>query len=363
MDNSFQIPFYGKTALIFISAVALGLILYVGQHIIIPILYATMVAILLNPFVNYLMRKKIAKIISIAIAVTITILALFGAIYIVSAQATLFSETYPQLKEKFFVTSSELLRWISNTFNIRPSTIHAWIKDTQNDAIGNLAIGEKLTEVVRMLVIGTLLPVYLFMILYYKPLLLEFIGKLFRNEHHVAVAEVLANSKKIIQSYLVGLFFELIIVALMNSIGLLLIGIDYAIILGITGAILNVIPYLGGIAAIALPMLIAFITKDSLIYPLMVFLVYIFIQFIDNHYIIPKIVASRVQLNALISVVAVLIGSAFWGIPGMFLSIPLTAIIKVIFDHIEPLKPWGFLLGNIVPTPVKYSFIKKRVRS
>jgi predicted PurR-regulated permease PerM len=138
-----------------------------------------------------------------------------------------------------------------------------------------------------------------------------------------------------------------------------LIGIDYAIIIGITGAILNVIPYLGGIAAVVLPMLIAFITKDSLVYPLMVFLVYIVIQFIDNHYIIPKIVASRVQLNALMSVIAVLIGSAFWGIPGMFLSIPLTAIIKVIFDHIESLKPWGFLLGNIVPTKSNFSFMTR----
>src|SRR5258705_9133167 len=127
----------------------------------------------------------------------------------------------------------------------------------------------------RMLVIGTLLPVLLFMILYYKPLLLEFFRKLFKNENHVAVAEVLANSKKIIQSYLVGLFFEMVIIAMMNSVGLFLIGIEYAIILGITGAILNVIPYLGGIAAIALPMLIAFITKDSLAYPFMVFLVYI----------------------------------------------------------------------------------------
>jgi predicted PurR-regulated permease PerM len=90
----------------------------------------------------------------------------------------------------------------------------------------------------------------------------------------------------------------------------------------------------------------------------MVFVVYIVIQFIDNHYIIPKIVASRVQLNALVSVVAVLVGGAFWGIPGMFLSIPLTAITKVIFDHIEPLKPWGFLLGNIVPTNSKQTFIK-----
>lgn len=359
MDNSFEIPFYAKVALIFISAFALGLTMYFGQHIIVPILYATMIAILLNPFVNYLLGKNINKIIAISIAVVLTILLLLCAIYVVSAQLTLFSETYPQLKEKFLTTSTQLLQWISIKFGIRPSTISAWIKDTQNDAIGNLAIGERLTEVGRMLVIGTLLPVYLFMILYYKPLLLEFIRKLFRFEYHIAVVEVLGNSKKIIQSYLVGLFFELIIVAVMNSAGLLLIGIDYAIILGITGAILNVIPYLGGITAIALPMLIAFITKDSLVYPLLVFIVYIVIQFIDNHYIIPKIVASRVQLNALISVIAVLIGSAFWGIPGMFLSIPLTAIMKVIFDHIEPLKPWGFLLGNVVPTTSKFSFLKR----
>ncbi|GHN03093.1 AI-2E family transporter [Cytophagales bacterium WSM2-2] len=358
MNNSFEIPFYGKTALILISAFAIGLALYVGQHIIIPILYATMIAILLNPLVNYLLGKNINKIVSISLAVLLAILLMLTAIYVVSAQITLFTETYPQLKAKFILTSTQLLHWMSDKFGIRETSINAWIKDTQNDAIGNLGIGETLSEVGRMLVIGTLLPVYLFMILYYKPLLLEFIHRLFKSEHHITVVEVLAGSKKIIQSYLVGLFFEMIIVATLNSTGLLLIGIDYAIILGITGAILNVIPYLGGITAIALPMLIAFITKDSLIYPLLVFIVYIIIQFIDNHYVIPKIVASRVQLNALISVIAVLIGGAFWGIPGMFLSIPLTAIMKVIFDHIDPLKPWGFLLGNIVPTTSKFSFLK-----
>ncbi len=359
MNPSFEIPFYAKAALVLISAAALGLILFVGQHIIKPILYATVIAILLNPVVNYLIKKNINKIISISIAVILAILLLFVAVYIVSAQLTLFTQTYPQLTEKFIKLSTQLLHWTSEKFNIRQSAISSWVKETQNDAIGNLDIGEKLSEVVRMLVIGTLLPVYLFMILYYKPLLVEFIRRLFKSEHQIAVAAVLSDSKKIIQSYLVGLFFEMVIIAILNSAGLLLIGIDYAIILGITGAILNVIPYLGGIAAIALPMLIAFITKDSLVYPLMVFLVYIFIQFIDNHYLIPKIVASRVQLNALISVIVVLIGSAFWGIPGMFLSIPLTAILKVIFDHIEPLKPWGFLLGNVVPTASKFSIIKR----
>jgi predicted PurR-regulated permease PerM len=360
MDTSYKIPFYAKVALIFISIFAVVFIMYIGQNIILPIVYATIISILLNPFVNYLMQKKVNKIIAISIAVVLAIAVVVGVLYLVSSQLTMFGETYPQLKAKFNKTSANLVHWISDKFSIRESKINTWIKETQSDSINNFAIGEKLTEVVRMFIVGMLLPVYLFMILYYKPLLLDFIRKAFQSEHHIAVVEVLTNSKKIIHSYIVGLFFEMIIIAVLNSTGLLLLGIDYAIILGITGAIVNIIPYIGGIIAIALPMTIAFVTKDSLSYPAYVFLIYIFIQFIDNHYIIPKIVASRVKLNALISVVVVLIGYAVWGIPGMFISIPLCAIIKVIFDHIEPLKPFGFLLGNIVPTASKFSFIKAK---
>jgi predicted PurR-regulated permease PerM len=205
-----------------------------------------------------------------------------------------------------------------------------------------------------------LLPVYLFMILYYKNLLLEFLRKLFRLEHRTVLDQILTGSKRLIETYLVGLVFELIIVAVLNCIGLLILGIEYAIVLGIIGAFLNLIPYLGGIIAIALPMIIAFVTKDSLTYPILVFCIYMLIQFIDNNLIIPKIVASRVQINALVSVVAVLIGGAIWGISGMFLSIPLIAIIKVVCDHVEPLKPWGFLLGDLVPTASSFPFIKTK---
>ncbi|HWY38277.1 MAG TPA: AI-2E family transporter [Bacteroidia bacterium] len=360
METPFKIPFYAKIALISVGIFAFVFIMKIGQQIIIPLIFSTIIAILLNPIVSYLIQKKVNKMVSITIAVAVATFVVLGIFYIISSQVTMFSDTYPQLKEKFNASSTRLINWISGKFDIRQSKINAWIKETQSDTINNFAIGETVTEAVQIMVILILLPVYLFMILYYKSLLLEFIRRLFRLEHHVAVAEVLTNSKKIIQNYLVGLFFEMIIIAILNSAGLLLLGIDYAIILGITGAIVNIIPYIGGIIAIALPMIIAFVTKDSLSYSALVFVVYIFIQFIDNHYIIPKIVASRVQINALISVIVVLIGGALWGVPGMFLSIPLTAIIKVIFDHIESLKPWGFLLGNIVPTASRFSFIKQK---
>jgi predicted PurR-regulated permease PerM len=305
------------------------------------------------------MRKKINKLVAISFAVLLAISFAVSMLYILSTQLSMFSETYPQLKQKFAETSNEFVHWVSKEFNIRVSRINAWTKETQSEAIDDFAIGDTLAEAGEIIMIALLLPVYLFMILYYKPLLLEFIRRLFKLEYQNTVTSILESSKNIIQTYLVGLFFELIIVAILNSAGLLLLGIQYAIILGIIGAILNLIPYIGGIIAIALPMIIAFVTKDSLTSPILVFFVYLFIQFIDNNFIVPKIVAARVQINALVSVIAVLIGGALWGISGMFLSIPVTAILKVIFDQIEPLKPWGFLLGDIVPTTPKFSFVKK----
>ncbi len=363
MELNFKIPFYARAALIFISVFAFVYTMYIGQDIIIPIVYATIFAILLNPIVNFLLHKRMSKIIAISLVVSITLILTLIIFYLFFSQLSMFSKSFPQFKVKLDLANDNLVNWASNQFGYRPSKINKWITDTQSQAISSYANGETLSQLGQLTITLVLIPVYLFMMLYYKSLLLEFIRKLFRFEHHTAVVEVLANSKNIIQSYLVGLFFEMIIMAVLNSAALLILGIDYAIILGILAAVLNIIPYIGGIVATLLPMIIAFVTKDSLVYPALVFAVTIFIQFVDNNFIVPKIVASRVQINALISIIGVLIGGAIWGVAGMFLSIPLIAILKVIFDHIESLKPWGFLFGNIVPTTSKFSFIKPKNKS
>lgn len=364
MDSRLKFPFYIKFALISVGIFAFFFILYIGQQIILPIIYATIIAILLNPLVNYLVKKKVNRLLAITISVVMVILFTIGLVYFISVRLSIFSETYPALKEKFNLTLNELIQWTSRYFNIRIYKINAWINETQSAILSNMGgvIGQTISVIYSVIVIVILIPVYLFMILYYKDLLLEFVRKLFNAENHIAVFEVLTNSKKIIQSYLIGLLLEALIMAILNSVGLLILGIDYAIILGILGALLNVIPYIGGVIAIVLPMIIAYVTKDSSTYALLVFGTYLLIQFIDNHFIIPRIVASKVKINALVAVIVVLIGGAMWGVPGMFLSIPLTAIAKVIFDHIEPLKPWGFLLGNIVPSEskLKFDFIKKK---
>jgi len=357
---SFKMPFYAKTALVFISIFSFLYLMLIGREIILPIVFATLFAILLNPFVNYLTRHKFPKLFAIFIVVFITLLALMIIIYLFVSQVSIFSESYPLFKVKFDQAADQLVKWISHEFGYSSVKVNKWIGQTTTEAFSSFANGETLSQFGQLTLTLLLIPVYLFMILYYKSLLLEFIRKLFRLEHHFTVSEVLNNSKNVIQHYLVGLFFEMIIMAVLNSVALLLLGIDYAIILGILAAVLNIIPYIGGVVAMLLPMFIAFVTKDSLVYPLLVFIIHITIQFIDNNFIVPRIVASRVKINGLISVIGVLTGGAIWGVSGMFLSIPLIAILKVIFDHIESLKPWGFLLGNIVPTSSKFAFVRRK---
>jgi predicted PurR-regulated permease PerM len=183
------------------------------------------------------------------------------------------------------------------------------------------------------------------------------------SKYQSHVKGMVSQIKTVIQRYLVGLFIEAVLMAAMNTAALLILGIEYAFILGILAALLNVIPYIGGIIAVAMPMIVALVTKSTPWYAFYVLAAYYFIQLIDNHYIVPYIVASKIKINALFSVIVVLVGNAIWGIPGMFLSMPLLAIIKLICDHIEPLKPWGFLLGDTMPPLLKIKTIFKKNKS
>ncbi len=154
---------------------------------------------------------------------------------------------------------------------------------------------------------------------------------------------------------------RIIMVATLDTAALLILGIEYALIIGIFGALLNMIPYIGGIVAVAMPMMVALVTKTTPMYAIYVLAAYYFIQLIDNNYIVPKIVASKVKINAFFSIIVVIAGNALWGIPGMFLSIPLLAIVKLICDNIEPLKPWGFLLGDTMPPLLKIKQVFKKI--
>lgn len=350
MNTVLKFPFYAKASLFLIGFYISISILSIAQDLFLPLIYATISAILLSPVVNYLVKKKINRAVSITCVLIIALLIVSCLIALLSSQASLLREAWPDLTNKFELLLNQTIHWASSYFNISSREINKWIATTKSELnfSSSALIGTTLTTLGGVLATTVLTPVYIFMLLFYQSHLVEFIHRLFGTKNNNNVNEILTETKTVIQSYLSGLFAEFIIVAIMNITGLLILGIEYAILLGLVGALLNVIPYLGGAITIVLFMIIALVTKSP-IYIFYVLTVYTFIQFVDNNYIVPKIVGSKVKLNALTSLIAVVAGGILWGIPGMFLSIPLIAILKIIFDHIDPLKAWGFLLGNITP--------------
>lgn len=346
-----KLPVYAKASLLTVGLFALLSMLYIGQSLIIPFIFAVIFSIVLHPLVIFFVGLRMNRILAISITMVLAFLIIAALAVFFITQGNKFSESMPLFIDKLTEMLNQGLTWASQYFKISPQKIIAWVAHAKNGLIDSsgAALGKTIVTLGNFLVLVFLIPVYVFMLLYFHPLLLEFLRRLFGKDNRNEVSEIISEIKLLIQQYLVGLLIEAGIIAALYTTGLMLLGIEYALMLAILGALLNMIPYIGSIIAAALPMILAVISKPSPWSALLVLGVYIVIQFIDNNFLVPNIVASKVRINALVSIIAVIAYGALWGIPGMFLSIPLTAIFKLIFDRIDGLKPWGYLLGDTLP--------------
>lgn len=362
MNTTLNLPFFAKASLFLVGIYVFVLMLSIGQEIIVPLIFGTIIAIVLHPVVNFFVRIKLNRVLAIIVTLLLSFILIAAFALFLISQLGRFSESWPMLVDKITNMINGTIDWMPGYFNISAVKVNTWIAETKTDLLGSSSsvIGQTILSAGSAMVAIFLVPVYVFLILFYQPLLLDFIHKSFGDDRQTKVHGIVTQTKTVVQRYLVGLFIETILVAILNSVGLLILGIEYAILIGVLGGLLNLIPYIGGLVAVALPMMIALVTKDSPWFAIYVLGVYYFIQIIDNNYIVPKIVASKVKINALVSIVVVLAGGALWGVAGMFLSIPLTAIIKVICDSIDSLKPIGFLLGDTMPEIVIFKIKGKK---
>ena len=341
-------PFYFKSTVILFGIMLSIYALLTLRDIMVPLAFSILIAILLNPLITWFQQKKIPPVLSIVIAMLIAFFVIAAILYFVSSQLISFKTDLPLFKQKFTDLFHISQQSIQHDFGIAVRQQEQYIDNVK--ASLKPFINTTIVTIFGSLAIIVLLPVYTFLFLYYKKLILNFLFEIFDDKSSKEVAVVLHQTKGAIQNYMIGLLLEGLIVAILNSLALMLLGVKYAILLGVIGAIVNVLPYLGGILAILFPVIIATVTKQGFHTQLEIVVAYIVIQFIDNHFLIPVIVSSRVKINALISIVIVLLGASIWGIPGMFLSIPFIGVLKIIFDHVPELQPWGKLLGDEIPT-------------
>jgi predicted PurR-regulated permease PerM len=326
----------------------LSLLIIYGGDIIIPLCYGALLAVLLLPVVHFLERRKIGKVMSIIISLLLATAFISGIFYFLASQIMNFSDDIPKIKQQLNEHYKTLQVWVREHFNMTIREQHKLL-DQATDKIsdeGGGYIGDTFFSITKFLMVVILLPVYAFLFLYYRNMLKNFLLDVVPDKDEYKMLDVLEESKVILQNYMVGLIIEMAIVATINIGGFLLIGLKYAVFLGLLAAILNLIPYVGMLIAAIFCMVVTLTSSNQLSDVIWTGVVLTVVQFIDNNFIMPKVVGNKVKVNALVTIIGVLIGGALSGISGMFLSIPVIAILKSIFERIKPLAPWGMLLSD-----------------
>jgi predicted PurR-regulated permease PerM len=349
MDHH-TVPFYQRLSLVLLSLAILTIGLYYGKGIILPILFAILLAMLLLPVTTFLARKKFPKPLSIIIPLFLSIVTLGAVIYFLSTQVVNFLDDAPALRERITEVVASFRKLLTSTINISVPKQNQYLKDTVENIKGEAPkiVGVTFSSITEMVSYLVLLPIYTFLILYYRATIKVFFIRVFKNGDEDRVHEILSKSGTIAQQYITGLLIETTIVFTLNTIGFLILGVKYAIFLALLAALLNLIPYVGMLVANVMCMVITMITSENISDVLWVGIILAAVQFIDNNFGMPMIVGNKVRINALVTIVGVLIGGTLCGIPGMFLAIPALAVLKVIFDNVSDLQPWGLLLGDEV---------------
>jgi len=341
-------PFYERLSLVLIGLIALGYLVIQGKDILDPLVFGFLFAILLLPIANFLEKKlRLPRSLSSLTSILLLLAFIGGILYLVGSQISSLASDWPMLKSQVSQSVDDLSDWVQQAFHINATKQMSYVHDTTKKimASGADVLGTTFGAISSLMLFYVFILIFTFFILLYRSLLIKFIVWVFRDEYEAIVYDIVTNIQSILRQYILGLLLEMFVVACLACTAFWIIGIKYAVLLGIIVALFNLIPYLGIFTALLLSTLITFAT-GSLNKAITVAVSVLAIHAIDSNFLLPTIVGSKVKLNALVTFLGIILGEMIWGLSGMFLSIPVLAILKIIFDRVESLKPWGFLLGS-----------------
>jgi predicted PurR-regulated permease PerM len=344
---------YQKRIFTILLLVVIAAIIYLGSDILFPVILAFIFGVLIRPIDSFFQRKwHFPKLLSVIITVAIAVIVFAGILFLLGLQLRDFFSDLPKLEKNMTKVVHDIADWISKTFDVSNVKQEKIVKENFMKG-GNMVSMENFGSVTGALVNFILVPLYLFLFLFYRELLLGFLMKLVPAKSAERMQIIVNDIKVIIRMYILGLLLEIAIVAALTTLGLWLIGVKYALFLGLLVALLNLIPYVGILVANALSCLISLSNNPDIQQSVLgVIAVIGVVQLIDNNILLPRIVGSKVRINALASILCVIVGGSLAGVPGMFLAIPITAIIKVVFDAVPNLEPYGYILGDEIPKAI-----------
>ncbi len=343
-----RLPFYVKLACVLISVMILGYLAIVGYTVVAPLVFGLLFSILLLPMAGFFERKiRAGRALSALLSIIVLVIFVALLFTLLGAQISNLSEDWPAFKQQVIDSVAKLQEWIAATFRVDTRAQLDYLNETaaKSWATGTTLLSKTLLSVSSLLLLLLFIFLYTFFLLLHRRLLLRFFVGLFDEKDSMIVYDVVHQVQYIIKRYIVGLVVQMALVSTLACSVFYFMGIKYSFLLGLITGIFNIIPYIGIFTALLLTVLITFATSTAA-HVLFVIIAVILIHMVDSNYIMPKIVGSKVQINPLVALIGLVVGEMMWGITGMFLSIPVIAIFKVVFDRVSDLQPWGILLGE-----------------
>jgi len=334
-------------------------ILYVGQEILKPFVFSGILAILLISPCSFFERQGFSRGFASMISLLLALLVFIIVFYFISNSLLSFKNDIPQMMQNLNDAIRQLEVTIQHKFNVSNQKMQDLVHNSTSKVLPSTStlMFTTVSTVTNVFFVSIVIFITTFLLLLYRGLIVLFFTTLFAERYTENIHGIFSKTRFVIRNYIVGLFIEMLVVAIAYCTALFLIGVKYALLLGVIGAILNLIPYIGIFMACILSSLITLTTTTPSKIPWIIIALLI-IHLTDANILMPKIVGSKVKINALATIMGVIIGSALWGIPGMFMAVPVLAILKVIFEGIEPLNAFAIIMGDDTTAPSRHMLRK-----
>jgi predicted PurR-regulated permease PerM len=322
-------------------------ILYLGKPFIVPVAIGGLFAMLLAPVCRKLERRGVHPTVAALLCVLTVVVILAVVILILINQLTALAYDLPQLDQRLTQLLDEAHEFIKETFSVPRKKQTEYLHQSLRNSLqyAGLYLRNLLLFASSLLLNFIIVMSYTLLFLLYRKRLKNFVSRLSSN-YKANDRDIVSKITTVASSYISGVFLVVLILAVLNTIGLKVIGIEHALLFGLLAGLLNIIPYLGSLAGSLIPVLYALLTQDSLLTPFMVAVFFLVVQQIESYILTPNITGAKVKLNPLATLMVLLLGSAIWGIAGMIVFVPYLGIAKVIFDNIHSLRPFGYVLGK-----------------
>lgn len=321
--------------------------LYFASNFLIPLAFAAVLAMLMTPMCVKLEQIGVNKMLASLTCIMLLVVIFAGLGILLSAQIASFTDDLPQIEREINKQLASIQLYVQETFGISPQKQEEAVKDGASDSggVGGMVV-EFLNSFTGTMAGFLLTLVYMFFLLYYRARFPKFILKVVDEDQKERAHEVINDSSRVAQQYLVGRGILIVLLAAMYSVGLTIAGLENAIFLSVIAGLLSIIPYIGNIIAFFIFIFMALAQGGGFWLYINITIVFSIVQLFDSYVLEPFILGAEVDIHPFFTVVIIIVGEQIWGVAGMILAIPLLGIIKIIFSHIDSMEPYAYLIGD-----------------